>query len=105
MAFNGSEAEQITLELGAAWTKNFRDAGNQDKTKAHFFGRDILMRILEQDNCMGLRIYYALDDNRNPQLVILGADGDEKDQVHGVIAERSFPCPNWCDTTSALYNS
>lgn len=103
MAFTGNEAEQIPLPLACSWTANFRkDCPNQ--TKAHFFGKVILQAILNQEGCVGIRAYNAIDDDGKRQLVLVGVDATEKDMVTGIIAERSIPCPPFCDTTSPLNN-
>jgi hypothetical protein len=103
MSFNGTEASELDLETAAAWTENYRDS-NSSGTKAHFFGRDIIEEILAQTGCMGIRIYYALDDKGAQQLIIVGANASENDLYNGVIAERSFPCPTYCDQSSSPLN-
>lgn len=103
MSFNGTEGAPIELTKAAEWTANYRNSPNAGTIKAHFFGRDILETILAQTDCMGIRIYYALDDAGVQQLVLVGADANEKDQVNGTIADYALPCPMYCDTTSALY--
>ncbi len=95
MAFTGNEAEDFPLDTAAKWTKNYRTA-KPAGIKAHFFGRNIIERILAQPGCMGIRCYYALDDNGVQQLIMVGADKDENDMYNGVIAELSRPCPPYC---------
>ena len=51
---------------------------------------------------MGIRIYYALDENGKKQLIIVGADANENDIYNGIIAERSVTCPPYCPTNSPL---
>ena len=59
--FDGSEGDPISLETVQLWTKNYRD-GNPNQTLAHFFGRDIINQILAEEGCVGIRLYYAIDD-------------------------------------------
>jgi hypothetical protein len=96
MAFNGTEGASIALELAAEWTSNYRNS-NPNSTKAHFFGIDILKKILQQENCIGIRMYYALNDSGEQQLILVGADAQERDQTQGTIADFSSRCPNNCD--------
>jgi hypothetical protein len=103
MSFNGTEGAPIALTTAAQWTANYRSAPTSGPIKAHFFGRDILEKILQQEGCMGIRMYYATDDAGVQQLILVGADASEKDQVNGMIADFSSPCPTSCDTSSALY--
>lgn len=91
MAFNGNEGEPIELDVAAEWTARYRAANNG--VYAHFFGRNILQDILDQDGCMGIRIYYALDDEGVSQLILVGANAEEDDLYDRVLGERSFPCP------------
>jgi hypothetical protein len=104
MAFDGTEASEIDIETASAWTENYRDA-NSEATRAHFFGRDIIEEILSQTGCVGIRIYYALDEKGAKQLIIVGANSSENDLYNGVIAERSFPCPTYCDQNSSPLNA
>lgn len=93
MAFNGREGGQISLELGAEMTAAYRSA-NPGARKAHFFGKDILNEILNQEGCMGIRIYYGISDGEK-ELVLVGADADENDMTE-LVADLSSPCPPIC---------
>ncbi|MBI3234723.1 MAG: hypothetical protein HYZ42_11920, partial [Bacteroidetes bacterium] len=48
MAFTGHENHDITLSTAGEWTKNYRDA-NPGQTKGHFFGKDAIQAILNQE--------------------------------------------------------
>lgn len=100
MSFNGNEGGEISLAEGAAMTAKYRTE-NPTKLKGHFFGKDILTKILEQDGCMGIRMYYGIDSNEKQQLVIVGADSDENDMLE-LVADLSFPCPDACSTPNPL---
>lgn len=101
MAFDGTEGDQIELETAAAWTKNYRGA-HPEETKGHFFGKDILNDILNQTGCMGIRMYYAIDDDGNKQMVLAGANTDEDDMDSGVVADISVLCPPSCGRRNSL---
>ncbi|TPE44390.1 hypothetical protein [Pontibacter mangrovi] len=96
--YNGSEGGQIEPEVAASYTQNYRQsiAGKEGVAKAHFFGRDILQAILEQEGCMGIRIYYGIDENGQKQLVLVGANADGEDMEDGVMADFSHVCPPDC---------
>lgn len=55
----GEEGGPIELEKAASWTANHRNRHSKDATISQFFGQVILNRILQQDGCLGIRIYYA----------------------------------------------
>lgn len=54
----GREGAEIEVNIAAAWTKNHRER-NPGEVISQFFGYEILQRILQQQDCMGIRIYYA----------------------------------------------
>lgn len=101
MSFTGDEDHTISLDQAAAWTKNYRDK-NPKEVQGHFFGRTAIKNILAQADCVGIRIYYALDDNGQKQLILVGVTADENDLYKGVLAERSRPCPPICGTKNPL---
>lgn len=102
MSFNGSEGRAIDPNKAGEWTKSFREAHSGEIT-AHFFGRDILMNILNQQDCRGIRFYYGTDGSV-PQLIAVGADGDENDQLGGnrIVADESISCPTNCSQPNIL---
>lgn len=102
MSFNGNESSPIDLTDAEAWTENYRNSVTPGTTKAHFFGKNKLMTILNQTGCMGIRAYYAIDNNGDKQLVLVGANADEQDMYEGVILDRATPCPTSCDQNSPL---
>ena len=102
MAFTGNEAEEFPLTTAVEWTTNYRNPIQQGDTISHFFGKNIIQSILDQEDCMGIRIYYALDENGKKQLIIVGADAKENDIYEGIIAERSYSCPPYCPSNSPL---
>ncbi len=81
-------------------TKAYRVA-NPGQRIAHFFGRDILEELLAQEGCMGLRMYYGLNEDGDSELILVGADADENDMLEKV-ADVSSPCPNWCSSPNKL---
>ncbi|MDB5234604.1 MAG: hypothetical protein JWR44_1597 [Hymenobacter sp.] len=90
MSFNGTEASSISHSTAAALTKAYREA-NPHAVLGYFFGRDILLEILAQEGCEGIRFYYGLDGT-TPQLVAVGADAEETDQVEGFIIADEAAC-------------
>jgi hypothetical protein len=96
--FTGSnEGEEISLETASEWTANYRTA-NPGSIKAYFYGRTILLDILGQNDCVGIRIYYAMDGEGVKQLILVGVDADGNDQTSGIVADRGYPCPSYCDS-------
>lgn len=101
MAFNGKEGEFITIQEGAEMTTAFREAGS-DSTKAVFFGREKIQEILDQADCMGIRMYFAENVDKQKTLVLVGATADGNDQTEGKILDRGRLCPIYCSTGNGL---
>lgn len=66
------------------------------------FPREVIDRILAQPGCSGLRFYYGTKPDGTMTLVFVGIDDDERDMTDGVLATDYFPCPPFCDASSAL---
>ena len=98
MEFNGSEGGQIP-QNDAIDTRRYRNQ-NPGDVLGHFMGRDILLQILNQAGCMGIRTYYGIDANNEKQIVMVGADTDTNDMTNGIIADLSTPCPHTCPISS-----
>lgn len=104
--FDGTEGAPIALDQAAAWTANYRRQAVADETtgtvtKAHFYGRDILLKLLEQEGCVGIRVYYGRDDRGQKQLVLVGADADGND-LESMVVDNSRICPPDCSTDGIL---
>lgn len=100
MAFTGKEGGQIPLNEGANMTTNYRNQ-NPNEIIAHFFGRDILQKILDQDDCMGIRMYYGINDERQKELILVGVDSQGNDLIE-LVADISTPCPHICSKPNPL---
>lgn len=93
------------------WTANYRATIKPGETEAHYFGGDIIHRLLNEDKSVGIRVYYAIDDNGKKQLLLVGVDKDgnnllptegaaarttEEDEDPPIIVDQSKPCPPHC---------
>src|SRR3546814_295584 len=54
----GNEGAPIDRKPGIQWTSNYRQIRPGERI-SHFFGRTHLQDLLNQQDCMGIRIYYA----------------------------------------------
>lgn len=70
---------------------------------SYYAGRDKINLILNQENCIGLRIYMGynavLEQNN---LVVVGVDNLQQDLTSGIILEELVTCPPICPKDSAL---
>jgi hypothetical protein len=102
MAFNGNEGSIISLNDTADLTANFRATISSGDTIAMFVGRNKLLDILNQHNCMGIRIYYGLDKQGEKKLILVGALSNEDDMEKGIIVDELLECPTHCSTANSL---
>ena len=100
----GREGEEFDPEVAASWTQNYRHK-HPGETISHFFGKDILKKILAQEGCQGIRFYHAHSKPLNgwqrsmvslsnfllkvvgniegdKHLIVVGAAADGKDQLN-----------------------
>ena len=96
MSFNGNEGEVISLKTAIEWTTNFRNSKNYDGVHAQFYGSDNINKILSQPDCVGIRVYRAIDDKGAPVVILVGTDAKENDLLDGILIERGLPCPPYC---------
>ena len=101
MAISENQNHDFPLNQASQWTANYR-AANPNLIKAHAFGKNAIKKIFQQAGCVGMRIYYALDENGVQQLIIVGVDANANDLHQGLIAERSMPCPPLCGANNPL---
>lgn len=105
MSFTGEEDHDISLEDAAALTASYRTE-YPTEVKGHFFGKDAIQAILDQTNCVGIRIYYGIDSGTGEKhLIIVGATAGEDDLYEGLLAERSVSCPPYCGGNNPLNSS
>ena len=102
MSFNGDEGTVVTLKEASVWTANYRKNIPVGGTIAHFVGKNKLNMILQQKDCVGVRIYYGIDEKGNKNLVLVGADANENDLANGVIVEYFPKCPPKCSSANSL---
>ena len=108
MAFDGKEGKSITLEQAKRWTKRYRDE-NKGAVKAQFFGCENIQKILDEPGCMGIRVYYGIDDDGNPKLMLVGAKRDQNNLLPssdgkggeiGMILDDGSACRTHCPDAS-----
>jgi hypothetical protein len=57
--------------------KDFQDANPQEEI-GNYIGRDILEKILNQPDCMGIRFYNAINEKGKKTLVYVGVNSNDK---------------------------
>lgn len=105
--FNGSEGDPLDIATAQKWAANFRSTSQKpDEILSHYFGFEIIQSILSQSSCVGIRIYYAIDEAGEKKLILVGVDatgenllpvtGGRTSEAGNIIADYSYPCPTYC---------
>ena len=102
MSFTGNEGTVITLAEGSTMTADYRATISTGDTLALAVGKNKLASILGQSGCMGIRMYYALNDKGDQQLVLVGVDANGDDMTAGTIVDNLVPCPTTCSQKNSL---
>lgn len=71
--YSGKEGRFISPNNSKKWVANFQK-NNPGHTHAFYFGRELFENILNEPGCVGIRVYYAQDDAKNPKMVLMGVD-------------------------------
>ena len=92
MSFTGNENHSISLLAASELTANYR-TNHPSAVKGFYFSQSAIQAILDQSDCVGIRIYFGEDELENPQLVICGVKANEDDLDEGLLAEFGIACP------------
>ena len=100
--FTGHESHAISTEDAGVMTKAYRDAQTaEDYSKGCYFSKDELIRILNQDDSVGVRFYFAINDNSKLDLVAAAVKADGDDILDNVL-DHSLLCPPHCSSSNVL---
>jgi hypothetical protein len=102
MRITGTEGDFITINEASVMTNRYRVQNTSNHVTGHLFGKDQFMKILNQPNCCGVRIYHGFNDANERALVVVAVDGAGNDMHTGLILDRSLNCPPLCSTLNAL---
>jgi hypothetical protein len=102
MELDENTGGEITLAEAQKYVSAFRTK-YPNEVKAFFIGKTCVKKILDQKDCIGVRIYNGYDSDADRlNLVMVGVDDQGKDMTNGVIMDKMKPCPVGCDSGSAL---
>ncbi len=85
--FTGEENHVITLEEGIEMTRNYRKVARKDAVKGGYFGRGIIEKILAQNGCVGIRLYYGMHQDGARTFVLAGVETNGNDLYQGVLGQ------------------
>jgi len=99
--FDTNAGEQIDLDTASSWTANYRNA-NPNGAQSYYFGTNAYNELLAQEGCYGIRLYNAINELGESQLVMVGVDSNGDDLYEGLLYDRSFVCPPLCRRKNPL---
>ena len=102
MLFTGNENHSISLEDAVKITKNYRDSAGVGVFLGGYVSKNAVLKILNQENCLGIRIYNAINDAGESTLVLAGVNSSGDDLTKGELAEFVSACPPYCPVASEL---
>jgi len=134
MKLTGKENHKISLEEARRFTSVYRaekaqfmtpdNIKHKEAKKGGFFGKDAIIELLNQPDCIGIRYYYGRSDDGMKNLILVGVNKEgndilpkpaepsaatdttenmdiqtpqgESSENKGIILEKSLPCPPFC---------
>lgn len=91
----------ISAEVAQEFIKKYRDGLEgfkpADGEWGGWFEKEYVVAMLEQENCAGIRFYFALNKEDRLDVVLVGVDANGDDLPGSYSADRSWPCPPYCD--------
>src|SRR5688572_10997861 len=99
--FTGAEDHQISLLEAAELTRRYRDTATVPVIKGEYFSRDSIQMLLDHPLAVGIRIYYGLQADLTPCMVICAVESNKND-VLDVVLEMGKICPSHCGVNNPL---
>ena len=100
--FTGHKNHDVPLAAASALTRNFRRTMPTGTVIGGYVGGDAIRSLLAQPGAVGIRCYFAKEENGVPTLVLVGVDASGDDLSNGHVAEKIFLCPPFCSTDNPL---
>lgn len=109
----------ISLDEAIKMTAKYRDEKENILKPSHreqnilaqseAFEKDAIQFLLDQSNCVKIRVYYGMDDDMKVHAILVGVNSNDEDILptdesaeNGEIVERGMRCPTICPTSSPL---
>ena len=95
-------SEFISLVDAKSMTHRYQDSVPEGTTISCKVDKTQLIAMLNQEDCQGLRIYFALNEEERLTTVLVGSDSSGSDMVTGLIVNQPSLCPPKCPPASPL---
>lgn len=100
--YTGHEDHSIGLADATRYVSSYWKKMQPGSILCEYFGKDAIQSMINQDGCVGMRIYNALKDDGTPTFVLVGVNGAGQDMTGGLLEDLGWPCPPFCDTVRVL---
>ena len=98
--FTGNEGDSnFDLQKAKGMVQNYTSGIGANDVRAYFYGKNKINDLLNQPGCVGIRVYFAKDDNGTMAMMLVGADANGDDMINGRILDLGNPCPDECPST------
>src|SRR5258708_24639925 len=77
-SFNKSVGAPIDSQTGLRWIKNFASTKSSFIDAEYFVQGSTLQKIVANNNCVGISLYYAIDGSGKLHIIPVGIDGNGK---------------------------
>ncbi len=102
-----AKGEKISKAKAKKWVNNYKAKHSKDKNflSSMLFDKKVVVDMLNEPNCEGLRVYNAIDDEGNEHFVLVGTDAnggnllpssEESLTESYSLLDNGFPCPPNC---------
>jgi len=93
VTFTGNEKHLITLDDATRLTENYRRTVPDGNTLGGSFSQQIIDKLLRQQICVGIRIYFGSQDDGAPTFVLVGVNSNNNDLFSGVLGTHPSMSP------------
>ena len=93
---------QISLNEAKSMTHAFQNSSlGTNQTIAGLVDKTNLLTLLNQEDCTGVRIYNALNEEGKITYVLVGVNANNEDMTNYIL-DKTVNCPNNCSNDSPL---
>jgi len=99
MPFTGSEGKQISQTKAKRLIRSYQTR-NPFKARSApvecvFYGKNVLLKLLRQRNCVGIKFHFAVEAKKQPTLVLVGVT-KKGESISKMYINDGPLCPPYC---------
>ena len=93
---NSTDSRNFAKKDATTLTNIYPVSVSSDAVISHYFGKDVVDKIMKQHGVVGVRLYYGKHENGKSGFTLVGIDKYGKDLAPVVITGPIPVCPPWC---------